>query len=154
MEVQLTQGKTAIIDDSDAALVGAHRWRAALIVRRWYAVASVDGNNNTYLHRFITSAPRGIEVDHVDGDGLNCRRENLRLATRRQNAENLQGAHRDSLTGIRGVTFDKWAGRYRVQVVSNYQNHSGGYLYSMCAFEIFRITYQNYKITFKRGWRS
>ena len=40
------------------------------------------------MHRFILSAPKGMDVDHVDGDGLNNTREILRLATRQQNMWN------------------------------------------------------------------
>lgn len=134
-EVQLTQGLTALIDERDWPSVSAHRWRAAFIVDRWYAVGAVDGNNNTYLHRFVMNAPRGVEVDHINHNELDCRRQNLRLATRRQNAENQKGAHRDSRTGVRGVSFDKRAGRYHVQVVSNYRNHSGGYYADLGAAE-------------------
>jgi hypothetical protein len=43
-----------------------------------------------YLHRFILDAPLGVEVDHRDGNGLDCRRSNLRIATRSQNAMNVE----------------------------------------------------------------
>lgn len=134
-EVPLTQGKVAVVDASDWPVVAPHRWRAALIRGHWYACATVDGNNNTYLHRFLTGCPRGTEVDHINGDGLDCRRINMRFATRSQNAQNLQGAHRDSLTGVRGVTFDKWAGRYRAVVIVNRQPIRLGYFRSLAAAE-------------------
>lgn len=47
-----------------------------------------------YLHRFIVDAPKGKEVDHWDGNGLNCRRDNLRVTDRQGNALNLYGHRR------------------------------------------------------------
>lgn len=134
-EVPLTQGKVALVDDIDWPLVSAQKWRAAFIVDRWYAVGTVDGNNNTYLHRFITDAPRGTEVDHINHDDLDCRRENMRITTRSQNAQNLKGAHRDSLTGVRGVSFDKRVGRYQASVHIRRIHISLGYHATLAAAE-------------------
>src|SRR5690606_21975431 len=62
------------------------------------------------MHRQIMGFPEGMEVDHIDRDGLNNRRSNLRLATHHQNAYNAQ--KRKSRSGFRGVTwyapYQKW----------------------------------------------
>lgn len=61
-----------------------------------------DGKERSVrLHRFIMEAPRGIEVDHINHDTLDNRRENLRLVTKSQNQQNIGGAHRDSRSGVR-----------------------------------------------------
>lgn len=86
--IQLTQGKVALIDDEDISLVSQHKWR---VLKRTYARAHclVDGKyTSILLHRLIMNAPPGMEVDHIDGDGLNCVRSNMRLATRSQNIRN------------------------------------------------------------------
>jgi hypothetical protein len=71
------------------------------------------------LHRYILNAPPGQQVDHEDGDGLNCTRENMRLATHAQNQHNA-GSHRDSRTSrYRGVSFHKKTGKWRVQLMVN-----------------------------------
>lgn len=60
------------------------------------------------LHRLIVERMRGgiipvdLVVDHIDGNRLNCQRNNLRLATHQQNTCN-QGPHKDNKTGYKGV---------------------------------------------------
>ena len=51
--------------------------------------------------------PRGMDVDHLCHTRLCVNPDHLRLATRKQNQEHRRGANRNSLTGVRGVTFDK-----------------------------------------------
>lgn len=48
---------------------------------------------NLFLHRFLMQAPKGMVVDHINGDGLDCRRMNLRIVTYAENAKN-QTHHR------------------------------------------------------------
>lgn len=86
MQVPLSQGLVAVIDDSDAPIVEPHRWCARRTDKKIYAV-STQGGRTTYMHRLVMGEPKA-EVDHVDGDGLNNRRSNLRTATRQQNAVN------------------------------------------------------------------
>lgn len=105
MEIPLTQGKVAVIDDADWPLVSGHKWRAAWSRRRgantWYAWTSVRGST-VGMHRVIMAAPKGMLVDHRDGDGLNNRRSNLRLATFNQNNGHIVAPVRNRL-GYRGV---------------------------------------------------
>jgi len=109
--VPLTQGLFAIVDSADADVVAA---------RSWYAVAC-DGNGVFYaarnewsdssqhrvlMHRQIMRAGRGLVVDHVDRDGLNNRRSNLRIATQAQNSRNRR-RHRNNTSGFKGVSFHR-----------------------------------------------
>jgi hypothetical protein len=68
-----------------------------------------------YLHRFIVSAPKGFEVDHISGDKLDNRKCNLRICNRQQNAMNMK-SHKDSFTGYKGVSFDKNRKKYKVEI--------------------------------------
>ena len=63
-----------------------------------------DPYKMTYLHRFLMDAPDGMQVDHVDGNGLNNCRSNLRLCTHRENRLN-QKHRADSKNRYKGVTF-------------------------------------------------
>lgn len=58
------------------------------------------------MHRLIMAAPKGVEVDHVNGDGLDNRRANLRLVTRSQNAKNLP-AQEGRASPFKGVMIRK-----------------------------------------------
>lgn len=109
LEFPLTQGKVVLIDDQDRELLLPYKWYAAMFRKTWYAFASEAGESrprNLYMHRLIMGMPEGLEVGHVDGDGLNNRRDNLRLATHMQNLTN-QRVNAANTSGYRGVTWNK-----------------------------------------------
>lgn len=90
MEIQLTRGKVAIVDDQDVWLIFIGKWHAVRhgkLTERWYASTTLKGKA-VYMHRLILDAPKGLDIDHINGDGLDNRRENLRIATRSQNMRN------------------------------------------------------------------
>lgn len=108
-EIQLTQGKVAIVDDSDYELLSAFKWQAQRGRRgNWYAVRTVKRGAKRItlgMHREITAAEPGVEVDHKDHDGLNNQRENLRLCCHHLNGANR--VHPISSSGYRGVSWHK-----------------------------------------------
>ena len=92
--VTLTKGYTARLDAADVPLLGIRNWCSTVTrdasgeVRNVYANARIL-NKLTYMHRIIIGEPPvGMFVDHIDGDGLNNKRSNLRFATKAQNAYN------------------------------------------------------------------
>ncbi len=72
-----------------------------------------------YLHRIIAKAQQGDTVDHIDGDGLNCRSQNLRLCTVSQNAANRKGLQVNNMSGYHGVYWvahaKKWCSKIQFQ---------------------------------------
>jgi hypothetical protein len=76
------------------------------------------------LHRWITNAPDGMVVDHIDHDTLNNTDSNLRIITIAQNAQNRKGAQRGSKSGVRGVIWDKnnnkWVSTIKINGVQMY----------------------------------
>jgi len=83
IEIPLTKGYTARIDDEHAELVSPFRWRALVQSHTVYAIArlpSKDGRQRTlYLHRLVMDAKPGERVLHADRDGLNNTRANLSI---------------------------------------------------------------------------
>lgn len=106
----------ALVDESDAHLVDHLFWSAQPRHKTWYATANYQDENGratVYLHKVIMGDTRGLTVDHINGNGLDCRRCNLRLATFIQNNAN-RGIRSDSGFQFKGVnlrrfrTMDRW----------------------------------------------
>ena len=119
VEIPLTAGYVAVVDEADApAVLGCgSRWRVVLDDRRAYARRHVrkpgGGYTSQPLHTFLTGWPL---VDHIDGDGLNNVRANLRPATPAENAQN-RSVRSDSKSGLKGVqqrTPGRWIARIQV----------------------------------------
>lgn len=103
-EIETTNGMVAVVDDADVGLVSSYRWFAE---RRpnglVYARASSPRRlGRPYMHRLILGPGAGRHSDHVDGNGLNNRRSNLRPATVAQNIQNGR-RHRDGSSRFKGV---------------------------------------------------
>jgi hypothetical protein len=91
VEIPLTKGFVARIDAEDFDRVSAFKWRVTIRKTVIYAGRGWrEGSkqHHEYLHRFILQAPRTAEVDHRNGNGLDCRKCNLRLVTHQGNAMN------------------------------------------------------------------
>jgi AP2 domain/HNH endonuclease len=113
--IKLTRGYTAKVSNRDyARCTEGPRWSANLrlhkdgTVRTVYAIRKI-GNKGKYkrqtLHRFILGATTScVEVDHKDGNGLNCTRRNLRKATHTENSRNRQ-MRRNNSSGYKGVSW-------------------------------------------------
>lgn len=101
VEIPLTRGHVALIDDDDADLVLAHKWCAINPGRSWYAMCRKRGSNEpVLLHQLILPVARGLTVDHINGDGLDNRRGNLRVATRRQQQWNRRAKRGKRFKGV------------------------------------------------------
>jgi hypothetical protein len=68
------------------------------------------------LHRWITNAPKGMQVDHFDHDGTNNTDGNLRVATYAENQQNKKRANKTSKSGIRGVSLGRREKKWRVRI--------------------------------------
>lgn len=123
VELVLTKGKVAQISPEDFDRVNRHGWAAACTNgTQWYGIATIS-SCNVYLHRFIMGVTNPkIQVDHRDGDGLNCLRTNLRTATHQQNMMN-----RRSKKEFKGVFFYKRTKRWMAQIKMDYKSIFLGY---------------------------
>lgn len=117
----------AVVDEKDA-FQGEHAWHAIeaangkLYARR--ADYKTGRRRNLFLHREIMQAPFDMEVDHRNGDSLDCRRSNLRLATRQQNMCNMRRPSHNT-SGFKGVA-KAMSGRWRAFIkINRKQLHLG-----------------------------
>lgn len=109
IEIPLTRGYTAIIDDEDAHLAEM-KWCATssepgVVYAIKKAPRNVGKDRNLWLHREVMRRPSGDQsiVDHIDGNGLNCRRSNLRVVTQSENMRNRGGPNTHCKSGFLGV---------------------------------------------------
>lgn len=89
--IALTKGYAALVDDEDYEMLMEVKWFAHAEGRSIYATRKTsrkEGHKCLRMHRLIMSAPDGMEVDHVNHNGLDNRRENLRLCTHVENSRN------------------------------------------------------------------
>ena len=104
-EIALVNSKrVALIDDADLPLVRGYRWYLRKDKWNAYAYGYLRGRPQIFMHRLLLAAPRGMPVDHKNGDGLDNRRKNIRICTHSQNSLNRK-AERNSATGLKGVVF-------------------------------------------------
>lgn len=108
----------AVVDDDDFEYLSKYKWQ---LVNKKYAKTEINGKY-TSMHRLILKADDNLEVDHVDRNGLNNQKNNLRQVTRKQNQEN-RGKDRDNTSGYKGVSFFKPTGRWR-----GFLNHNGKFI--------------------------
>lgn len=118
--IVLSGGKSALVDDCDFPALCGFRWHAFKNGRAWYAARTdrSGGRKRTiYMHRQILGVSGSEHVDHVDGDGLNNTRENIRLCTRQQNHWNVRSFRGSSK--FKGVAFHKKSRRWQAYISFN-----------------------------------
>ena len=89
-EIPLTQCKVALVDDKYFEFLNQFKWRFSNGYAARSDIRTKRGRKTILMHRAIMDAPKGVEVDHVNGDKLDNQRSNLRLCNRKWNQE----AHR------------------------------------------------------------
>lgn len=100
-EIPLSQGFTALVDDEDFDTVSRYKWCVDIKGKTVYAVCTTPTLRGTYLHRFVTKSSYPI-VDHIDRNGLNNQKVNLREGNKSINTLN-RGIRGDNTTGFKGV---------------------------------------------------
>ncbi|WP_205824771.1 HNH endonuclease [Methylobacterium terricola] len=113
--VELGRGLEAMIDVADVPLIAPWGWRAH-IGTHGHAYAVRCGKGYIAMHRVLTDAPSEMYVDHANGDGLDNRRANMRLATQTQNMAN-KAVERRNLLGLKGVSAAR--GKFRATITPN-----------------------------------
>ena len=111
-EIPLTQGQVALVDDEDYEELNKFRWRAKNARGVFYVVRTpsrkAENRNHIHMHRVIWERRNGpilpgIQIDHVNGNGLDNRLKNLRLATASQNRMNYHATKIGCTSKFKGV---------------------------------------------------
>ncbi|SRR5258705_5905378 len=115
-KIQLTQGKFALVDDTDFEWLNQWKW----YLSHGYAVRHLPrmiqkNRKVTYMHRIINNTSEGMETDHINQNKLDNRRENLRTVTKYQNSLN-RSLNKNSTSGIKGVSWHKTNKKWMVYV--------------------------------------
>src|SRR3990167_1985734 len=92
-QLPISKGKITIISDEDYTQLAQHKWRVyinsgKLYAARWEKGKTMKTRKHIKMHQVIMNPLKGLIVDHIDGDGLNNRRDNLRIVSNRQNTIN------------------------------------------------------------------
>jgi hypothetical protein len=120
-QIQLNIGKTAIVDDDMYEYLSQWKWYAKPGRTTFYVIRNKSKANSQsgtiLMHRAIMNASKGVVVDHINGDGLDNRRENLRLCTNAENGRNRRLA-KNNKTGYTGVTLTR-SGTYYAHIKVN-----------------------------------
>ncbi len=129
-EIQLTRGMVALVDDEDYEWLNRWRWNAHTDHNGFvYATrhkSRRDGGGTVRMHRLIINTSEKEEIDHIDGNGLNNSRSNLRPCTHSQNAHN-SGLQRNNRSGFKGVSWDSAKHRWRAEIAINRKHIFLGY---------------------------
>lgn len=118
-KIKITQGKYAIVDAEDYDRLATHKWQYKPGPNTGYARRSiyVDGvKKSVHMHSCILDCPKGLFIDHINRNGLDNRKKNLRVVTRSQNQLN-SNMRSYNTSGYRGVTFNKREDIWRAQIV-------------------------------------
>jgi len=118
MEIKLDKEKVVVIDDDDFELIKNYKWYAYTDGKgHWYALTSIKtekGWRGMRMHRLIMKASPNEQVDHINHNGLDNRRENIRICTVSQNHQNRHITRGKSL--YKGVYWDKEKKKWRAHI--------------------------------------
>lgn len=127
-EIDLGHGMLALVDEADYKAISRLSWHH---LHHRYAQANTKGPRGTtrtvLMHRLVAGLTNGdgLQVDHINGNGLDNRRANLRVCSAAQNQGNRRRAGGSS--SLKGVCWDGRRGRWRAQITVNRRNVHLGY---------------------------
>jgi len=132
--IELTQGKVALVDDEDFEWLSQWSWAVEKDARSdtYYAARTgvkADGDRwqkRIKMHREIMNTPKGREVDHVDYDGINNQKYNLRNCTNQQNQGN-QRPQKGRSSRFKGVSWNKLRQSWSAVIKRDYVRRFLGY---------------------------
>ncbi len=122
--ITLTQNQVALVDDEDHDYLNQFKWCAHKNHNGFYAVRSFGLNGKKMFTRMHNEVMQSKSIDHIDGNGLNNQRSNLRQVTQQQNITNSKKMRTNRLGNApssiyKGVHFDSRKNKYRARIRIN-----------------------------------
>jgi len=119
-KIPLTKGKFAFVDDEDFESLNKWKWAYSSLgyAKRTEYLGGGRKNQKSrgfYMHRVILKTPKGFETDHINRNGIDNRKCNLRIVTRQQNGCN-RALQPNNTSGYRGVTWHKDRKKWMAQI--------------------------------------
>ena len=111
-EIQLSQDKVALVDDIDFAYLNQWKW---CLHSGGYATRRLNEGIYIYMHRIILPPPIGMQIDHINHNGLDNRRCNLRICTMSQNIANSR-LRSDNTSKHKGIYWNKNVSKWQVAI--------------------------------------
>ena len=120
----MSQGQFAIVDPEDYARLAQHKWHLAKCptssyAARWYRPRDGKHRKKIRMHHEVISVPRGMVCDHINGNGRDNRKANLRPATISQNVCNRPKTKTKTRSKYKGLEWDKIQRKWKVRIQLN-----------------------------------
>ena len=133
-EIQLTQGKVALVDDEDYEYLNQWKWclrgtgLGKFYAIRGFSKSKKSNKGSISLHRQLMKPEKGYVIDHLDGNTLNNQKHNLRICTQSQNCSN-QKISKSNTSGYKGVIYSQPSNKYYARITFNKKFlHLGSYI--------------------------
>ena len=131
-EIPIGRGYTVLIDDEDYDQISQHKWyvydhrKLKTVYARRMTLGAIKTKKHVSLHREIMGFPDCM-VDHINGNGLDNRRCNLRLCNPGENSRNRGMIQRETASGFKGVWWRKADRKWEACIYYNSKKHKLGY---------------------------
>lgn len=153
-KIKLTQGKYALVDDEDFEFISNWKWQLIKGRNTNYAkTQNWDKNKKSmsppiYMHRLILKLKKGEFCDHINRNGLDNRRKNLRNSTNKQNLANT-GKSKNNTSGFKGVSITANGKKWNARIMINRKSkHLGNFINKIDAAKAYdneaKKIYKNY----------
>ena len=124
--IPLTRGKFALVDAADYYRLAKFNWYTKEPTKGIFYAGGSRNKKSFTMHRMIMNAPGHLVVDHIDRNGLNNCRSNLRLCTPAQNVRNTF-SHKFGSSRYKGVNWHKIKNKWRAVIQLNNKKYHLGY---------------------------